>query len=315
MQQSKTDERVTKLYTAKNGLVWYSVGIGPPINSEKIVDNFLLSPVVSGMGLCFRILGIPQNAELICALYLRQHKSEVRAIDVAGPNILNNFAELDQPALVLQRMRASTLSSSGGGWHELSMHDYPIYAGLAKKIRSGFVFDSGAKTYLHLHPAYKALTFIPGFSEEHTAALITDIIDPRWYVNRQRPDSPKKLELYLGLTPAIQRRVSNAQQILTKKRDIRCSTVLSAWKTADPATVDLNQPANFLYRIWNFCGGGWRGDLRASQAFVRYLCDNWLSVLDSRKGTKDGLFLPDRYFKTADERKAYAEHMQTDAKK
>jgi hypothetical protein len=315
MQQARADERVTKLYTAKNGLVWYSDGIGPPVNSEKIVDNFLLSPVVSGMGLCFRILGIPQNAELMCALYLRQHKKEVRFIDVAGPNILNNFAELDQPALVLQRMRATSISPAAGGWHQLSMHDYPVYATIAKKMRAGFVFDDNIKAYFHLHPAYKALKFVQSLSEEYTSLLITEIIDPRWYVNRQNPESPKKLELFLGLTPAIQQRVSNQKQILTKKRDIRCSTVLSAWKTEDPAKVNLELPANFLYRIWHFCGGGWRGDLRASQAFVRYLCDNWLAGLDSRKGAQDGLFLPDRYFKTADERAAYKSHMQTLLKK
>lgn len=315
MQQARADERVTKLYTAKNGFVWYSVGIGPPINSGKIVDNFLLSPVVSGMGLCFRILGVPQNAELMCSLYLRQHKKEVHAIDVAGPNILNNFTELDQPELVLQRMRSTELSPAAGGWHQLSMHDYPIYAALAKKLRSGFVFDDSTRAYFHLHPAYKALLFIPSLAEEYCASLVTEIIDPRWYVNRQAPESPKKLELFLGLTPSIQQRVSNPGQILTKKRDIRCSAVLSAWKSEDPVKVDLANPANFLYRIWHFCGGGWRGDLRASQAFVRYLCDNWLARLDSRRGAQDGLFLPDRFFKTADERLAYEQHMTTIPKK
>lgn len=312
---ARADERVIKLYTAKNGHVWYSVGIGPPINSERIVDSFLLSSIVSGMGLCFRILGLVQNAELICSLYFRKSKGEVRHIDVAGPNILNNVSELNDPALVLQRMRNSKLSSAAGGWHPLSMLDYPVYAALAKNARSGFVFDDVVKTYLRLHPAYRALNFIPTVCEKMAAQLVTTIIDPRWYVNRYRPDLPKKLDLFLGLTPSSQQRVSDAKKIVTKRRDLRCGAVLSTWKTASPETVDMALPANFLYRIWRNCGGGWRGDLRASQAFVRYFCDNWLAALDSRMGANDGLFLPEVYFKTPAERESFVDHMRRDNKK
>lgn len=312
--QARADERVTKLYAAKNGHVWYSAGIGPPVNSERIVDSFLLSPVVSGMGLCFRLLGIPQNAELICSLYLRQAKNEVRYVDVAGPNILNNFSELDNPPLVLQRMRSTTLSPASGGWHTLTMHDYPVYALLAKMSRTGFVFDDAGQAYLRIHPAYKALTFIPTLSETDTLRLISTIIDPRWYVNRQQPDSPRKLELFLGLTPAIQAKVSDAQSLITKKREMRCHNVLSAWKTAMPENVDKQLPENFLYRIYDHYGGGAIGDLRASQAFVKYLCDNWLTALDTRNGVKDGLFVPGRYFKTPAERAAYSRHMTEEKK-
>lgn len=312
---ARADERVIKLYTAKNGHVWYSVGIGPPTDSGRIVDSFLLSPVVSGMGLCFRILGLAQNAELICALYFRKSKGEVRYIDIAGPNILNNIDELNDPALVLQRMRSSKLSLAGGGWHPLSMQDYPVYAALAKNLRAGFIFDESAQTYLRLHPAYRALSFIPTICEKMAAQLIMTIVDPRWYVNRYRPNSPRKLELFLGLTPSSQQRVSDAQKIITKSRDLRCAAVLSTWKTASPDAVDMALPANFLYRIWRNFGGGWRGDLRASQAFVRYFCDNWLAALDSRVGTHDGLFLPGVYFKTPAERESFVDHMRRDNKK
>ena len=47
---------------------------------------------------------------------------------------------------------------------------------------------------------------------------------------------------------------------------------------------------------------------------LRYLNDNWLSVLENRKGTKDGLFAPNLYFKTPAEIESYEYHMKKPAK-
>lgn len=304
------DETVIKLHTADNGHVWYARGISTCKNSEQIVDSFLLSPIVSGLGLTFRVLGVPQNAELICALYLRRYKGEVRSVEIAGPNILDSRNELMDPVTVLMRMRSAVVSSACGGWHSLTLHDYPTYAMLARMSRNNFAFDDMAASYLHMHPVYKALSFIPTLSNSDAAKLLVTTIDPRWYVDRRRPDRTKKLELFLGLTPAIQNKVSNANKILVKAREFRCATVLQSWKSKSFEEVDLQLPENFLYRIWTAAGGGAHGDLRASQAFLRYLNNNWLSVLENRKGIKDGLFAPNLYFKTPAEIAAYDAHMK-----
>lgn len=308
------DETIIKLHTADDGQVWYARGISSCKNSEQIVDSFLLSPVISGMGLTFRVLGVPQNAELICALYLRRYKGEIRSVEIAGPNILDSQYELKDPATVLMRMRSAVVSPACGGWHSLTLHDYPTYAMLARMTRNNFVFDEPATSYLHMHPAYKALKFIPTLSEPDAAKLLVTTIDPRWYIDRRRPERIKKLELFLGLIPSIQEKVSNPNKLLTKAREFRCATVLNSWKSADPQIVDLKKPENFLYRIWQAAGGGAHGDLRASQSFLRYLNDNWLSVLENRKGTKDGLFAPNLYFKTPAEIESYEYHMKKPAK-
>jgi hypothetical protein len=304
------DETIIKLHTADDGNVWYARGINTSKNSEQIVDSFLLSSVVSGMGLTFRILGVRQNAELICALYHRRYKGEVRSVEIAGPNILDNQHELSDPGTVLMRMRSAMVSPACGGWHALTMHDYPTYAMLARLTRNNFVFDDTASSYLYMHPAYKALTFIPTLAKSEVAKLLVTTVDPRWYIDRRRPERIKKLELFLGLTPAIQERVSNPKRLLSKSRELRCSTVLRSWKSQEPEAVDFKLPENFLYRIWHAAGGGYYGDLRASQAFLRYLNDNWLAVLENRKGVKDGLFAPNLYFKTPAEIEAYEYHMK-----
>lgn len=304
------DETIIKLHTAADGKVWYSRGISAVKNSEQIVDSFLLSPVVSGIGLTFRVLGVQQNAELICALYLRRYKGEVRSIEIAGPNILDSQYELSSPEIVLQRMRTAAVAPACGGWHQLTMHDYPTYAMLARMLRTNYVYDDSVQQYFQLHPAHKALNFIPTLSAEAAAKLMIYIVDPRWYIDRRRPDRIKKLELFLGLTPAVQGKVSNSKKLLTKTREFRCSTALNSWKTQKPEDVDLKNPANFLYRIHQAAGGGDKGDLRASQSFVRYVNDNWLASVENRKGARDGLFAPNLFFKTPAEVESYEYHMK-----
>lgn len=303
------DENVIKLHTHTDGRIWFAVGIGPATNSEQLLDSFLLSSVLNGLGIQVRVLGLPQNAELISALYLRHYKREIHQVEIAGPNVLHTANDINDPQIVLRRMRSVDVAPAAGGWHTLSIHDYPTYAIIGRMRRNNFVFDEAAQAYFRMHPAHKALTFIPTLAHEITAQLLATIVDPRWYVDRRAPDRAAKLELFLGLTPQVQSSVSTPKRLLRKSRELRCSNVLAAWKTLDVADVDLNKPDNFLYRICKAAGGSAKGDLRASQAFVRYLRYNWLDGLEARRGKKDGLFAPNLFFKTHEERAAYAEHM------
>lgn len=305
------EEQTLKLHTANDGCVWYSKNIGPPVNSEKIADEFLRSPLWTEFGKTVRVIGAVQNAELIATLYLRRYKREVGSVEVAGPNILNSKSDLNDPKIVLLQMRAVGLAAACGGWHTVSMSDYPTYAMLAKLNRANFSFDDTTIAYLQMHPVYKAARFIPTLNEEYLARLLTTIIDPRWYVDKRLPERAAKLELFLGLTPQIQAYVSTPTRILRRGREFRCLAALNTWRIEDPASVDLTNPANFLYRIYNAAGGGVRGDLRASQALVRYLRHTWLAGLETRRGAKDGLFAPNLFFKTPAEIEAYNQHIAT----
>lgn len=305
------EETTLKLHTGPDSCIWYAKHIGPPTNSGKIADEFLRSAVISGFGKHVRVLGTAQNAELISSLYLRRHKREIERVEVAGPNILNSVTDIHDPKVVLLQMRATELSPACGGWHPVSMADYPTYAMLARLNRANFEFDEAAQSYLKMHPVYKAAMFIPHLDQENLARLLTTIVDPRWYVDRRLPERSAKLELYLGLTPQIQEHVSTAKTILKRTREFRCINVLSTWKTTTLEETDVNHPANFLWRIYNSAGGAIRGDLRASQALVRYLRHNWLAVLENRKGVRDGLFAPNLFFKLPAEIAAYEEHMKT----
>jgi len=304
------DAATTKLHVDADNHVWYTDLGGLPCNSGQTIDEFLSSsPHCSGPRRIVRLIGTPQNAELISTLYVRQRQKEISRVQIAGPNVCENATELADPSLAILRMRQALTAPACGGWHDLSEYEYPAYAMLARLQRNHGVVDDLVRTYLKVHPAYRAVTFIPDVAEEHLARLLATIVDPRWYVDRRAPEKTTKLALFLGLVPAVQARVSDATIIVTKKRDLRCATVLNCWKTMPADRVNMSDPRNFLWRIWRACGGGVRADLRASQAFIRYVCYNWLDVLDRRKGYKDGLFAPDLFFKTAEERKSYLQHM------
>jgi hypothetical protein len=308
--QPQRDEVAIKLHTDARGHVWYASGIHATKNSGQIVDAFLLSRAISGIGLRVRVLGVAQNAELITALYLRRAKSEVVSIEVAGPNICETPEELADPETVLHRMRSTVLASACGGWHQIGDSDYLTYALIARLNRNSGVYDTAVAAYLNAHPVFHALKFIPTLSPDHVAQVIKTVVDPRWYVDRRAPERQGKLELYMGLTPAVQRRVSDATKIVCKPRELRCAAVLDAWKSKHPGAVDLADPRQFLYRVHHAAGGGGRGDLRASQAFLRYLRYNWLDAADRRRGPKDGLFAPELFFKTPGEQAAYRLHMK-----
>lgn len=299
------DEISVKIHTAPDGVIWYSTGINPPECSGQILDTFLLSPVIGRLSTAVRVLGVAQNAELISSLYLRKSRRELASVSVAGPNICESLLELKDPETTLTRMREVYWAASRGGWHELTDIEYGIYALLARKQRLTDWFDKTTKVFYQAHPLYKILNFVENINHQHAAELITTIIDPRWYVDRRRPDNPAKLNLYLGLTPRSQNRIANVNQLITKGRDFRCASVLNCWKTREFAEVDLEAPGNFLWRIWNKAGGGVKGDLRASQAFIHYLRSNWLEIITQRKLGADVFFLQNGFFKSDAERNAF----------
>ena len=205
---------------------------------------------------------------------------------------------------------------SCGGWHEATFADYNIYCLISRLARNGFVPDSPAQIYFGSHPISKIMGFIPTVTPAAAAVLAATIVDPRWFADRRSADVVKKAFCFLGLTPAIQKRVSDSTCILTRSREVRCARVLAAWKsdTISQDKIDLQNPANFLYRIWHAAGGGPKGDLRASQAFVQYVLANWLTAIERRTGARDGMFAPDHYFKTPAESAAYQTYADAIAK-
>ena len=303
-----SDETTLKLHTAGDGCVWYVEGVGAPVNSGLPADEFMRQAVVTKRSTQLRLLGVARNVALIVELFKRKQSREIAGIQLAGPNGVVDH--LDDPVFTLLYMRSLCVAPSRGGWHNMTLYDYATYMLMQhlQTDQTAPTFRTSLELYLRLHPVYKAFRFVP-HNTFMAAALISMIVDPRWFVDHRAPDRSSKLELFLGLTPKTQQRVSDGQRLLTSPRQFRCSTVLTCWQNIDTPPVDTTAPNAFLWRIQQFAGGGWRGDLRASQTFVRYLRLHWLDSLDTRPGCKDSLFDPNRFFRTQDELDAYRAYM------
>jgi hypothetical protein len=285
----------------------------------------LLSPISHGFSSVFRVLGTAANSQLISKMYWYRHRGEIHDLQVA-PLPKQPADVQNDPAHILFNCRRIAAAPSCGGWESLSPAGLTTYA-IIDELQSARMFSLKCRRLLSLHPAYKAASFIPTLNEAALAELIRIIVDPRRFVDSRVPDKPSKMSLYLGLTPAAQRRVTkrgygNGHELfhhaarLDRFRDQYCATVLDCWRSRDISERDLTDPANFLLRVYAAAGGGYRGDLRASQVFLRYIAQNWLAGLSQRPGSCDKIFAPDLFFKSDAEVSAYAQHMaKSDAEK
>jgi len=297
------DTEALKLHTASDGTVWFADGSRVPIASSIPVDEFVTSLTKRGGRLNVRALGTHANAKLLVALHRRCKVAG--SLEVASPLICGTAIERATVEAVLYRMRECQLPSSLGGWHPVTDLDYPAYA-MISQLKIDTTFNDHVLALLRVHPAWHDLKLIPTISPDWAAWMLTFIIDPRWYINADHPDRCSKLQAYLGLTPKIMEQVVAGDHAAGAAS--RCRAVLGSWyDNGHPDGVDMDHPANFLWRIYESCGGGSRGLLRASQRFIVYLRHTWLQALYGRTE----LFMPEMYFKRADEIECYKAHAAT----
>lgn len=301
----RADEATDKLCIDVDGYVWRASGLFYPANSGKKVVDFLAT--VEERNTTFRLIGDARTAELISGLYGLRAKQRVGAVEVVSPRFFPQYCA-EPPFNTLLRMRGVVAPASCGGWNEVDFAWFATYAMVARFFRGSDLSDGAVENYLKFHPVWRALLFMPKFNIDAVVSVLTTIINPRWFVDTRRPHDPGKLFLYLGLTPAVQARVSAPDAFLATPREVRCAQVFRCWATDDPAPA-LTDPANFVHRVRERHDGS-RGDLRASQKFVDYLRLNWLDALTRRSGPQDRVFAPDLFFSSADEVAAYRLHMK-----
>jgi hypothetical protein len=206
-------------------------------------------------------------------------------------------------------MRQVYLPSSLGGWHECSTVDLATYSLLSfSQQRCG---GAAACHAVRGHPIWHYVGFIPHVVAAPLAALLCEIVDPRWHLDVSHPDRAGRLRMFLGLTPKIQEQVACGVP-LRNRRMQRCQLVLRTWKTSMEPPIDAEAPGYFLWRIWQGAGGGVAGDLRTSQKFVLFLRYAWLAAIQSRAavGGAEELFFPEGLLKTAAELLQYKQHRQ-----
>jgi len=290
------EDSTLKLHTAPDGIVWFAEGNRPPCSSGLPVTELFTHEIWRQPRSGVRILGTPENAAMLLDVVERREALSLPQYQIAGPQVCRTRRELRDPEITLYRMRQCMLPASLGGWHIVTQQDYVTYR-LHRAL--GDTSAERRASLLVLHPIWHPLQFVAGINPDAVAKLIGELLDPRWFVRPESPDSLSRLRRFLGLQPDVAERVSSnaADAALQRYR-----LVLSCWQQQTPE--DIETPGNFLWRVRRTAG--LHGDLRASQFFVLFLFHVWRNAVVQ---VSDGLFNPSVIFKRPDEMAAFRQHL------
>lgn len=240
-----------------------------------------------------RLLGTASNAQLICWLTTaRNSGSAPYSVQVGTPQYCSR-KDFDDPKRVLSRMQeldSRHLSSSTGGWHEVSQAEFYSYL-LVCAVAAGNVTQPELLRLLRLHPAWPAVSFIPSLNARAAAQLLAEIVDPRWYVDVKHPGRMSKLKAYVGAEPHCLRKVISNK--IDDQRSLRASYAAGTWMTSKQlATSDKSSVANFVYRCYQRYDDKLTGAARATALLLRFICEVWLDSLYPDRE----LFVPEYFF-------------------
>jgi len=302
----------THLHTDQ-GVVWAQTGTRPPCNTGLSVAEFLTQAPLARASA--RVLGCRENAPLIVFLYQMRARGRLASVQVASPLVGRITSERENPAWLLNRMRTFRQRQSLGGWHEVGEVEILSYI-LATLFQKGEHHHT--LELLCVHPAWSALEFIPHLDAFKAAELLSLILDPRWYIDPEKPNRSGKLHRHLGLYPAAITAIRRGRVTTDPVR--RCKLALECWKTAEgpgEAAAD-GTPGYFLWRRWSArYDNSEIADLRTTQALMTYIRLNWLDGLYRARAigagkliVGDGLFVPEYFFQDKAEVDAFYAHRQ-----
>lgn len=290
---SITDDLILKVHTDRDGRVWFLDGDRLSENSKMCALDFVNSHEVVSKADKVRFMGVPDNADLAMHLFSRKLHGDLGSLEVCSPLACETNSRRDKPDNVLFDLRKWAGRASCGGWHEFELGDYPSY-GLASGLRLG-ADQSHLSRFLKDHPVWYALAGVPHLFPKAVGELIGLVLDPRFFIDKQDPDRLSKLEAFLGLDPKIA--ISEGRSGAATKQHDRYRVVLDCWKHEEPGRETAAiMPELFLWKAYYDAGGGWKGDLRASQKFVHYLRHCWLDALYPTKPWVEPLFVPGHFF-------------------
>ncbi len=250
----------------------------------------------SAAGRVVRVLASQENVGLVVALY-----QDGVTVELGRPPGTDWAAAADiGPHTTIHEMRQAVATAPcRGGWHVMTALDYPTYAMADVFARSGPEVDRELLEDLFAaHPAGHALTFIPHLDRMKVCRLLATVLDPRWYIDPDRPNSVARLKIYLGLVPGRRGR--------SVMRSARRSLVSGSWRTTPGVPRKAGDPGYFLWRHFATCDGTpEQAYLKTDFRFLAYLRSVWL---DSLYPTASRLFVPEYFFrdvKTSDAWRAW----------
>lgn len=295
-----------KLTVGHDGLVWRLDGCGLPHNTGLDCTAFF-SQVDLPVSSVVKVPGLPVNTLLLLGLFQLYKNGVIGRLEVCSPRQLLDLELANDTSLLLYRLRNIQSPSSTGGWHKFNADDFCHYLLVARLFKYQPALQVPLTKVLSNHPSWPALSFIDGLDHENVAALLGVIIDPRWYIDPRKPDRSNKLACYLGLMPRFSGSVRTHRY--TSGQGQRYVLVRKCWKDLSKTDPPRSfHPRQFLWRIYEEKGGGFRGELAASKRFISFLRQVWLGEI-AGESASDTLFSAEEFFSRKDEMAAYKHHL------
>lgn len=286
-----------------DGIVWEAVDRELPFSSGLSLSDYLRRGWWDHR-IVVRTHGSRSMSEAILGLYYRKDAGDIQAVQLCSPLSVISQGDWSDPSVVLYHMRNWYWAPSQGGYHEADDLDFlSYYLALHVSLQDTHL-PRHVVDVLHEHPMYKALKFF-SIAELHTAKVIAEIRDPRWYVRPLNPDSSSKLMTYLGLIPRVQREVCRG--IIRSSAHQRCNLLLEMWQSRPKMRRDAILSAFYKHRqLASGVVDEAMGSLRASQKLASYIRFVWLDAIYRDRAPYE-LFCPDMFFPTESEATRYRE--------
>lgn len=231
----------------------------------------------------FLVAGVPGNAGLIAELAVAG-----TCVYAASPALCRDYCVAGvvriDPTHVERLPRRPD-------WVRVTARDAAAFAltGLLDAGAESQVLEAAARR----HPAWAAVSFVPGFDVQSAYRVLAAITEPRWFCDPNRPDRLARLNAYLGFSGRARREV----------QAFRAEDVLRLWYYPTKYAPLASQ---FLWRAFVEARGGQRGRLVASRKLLRFIHSIWLDTV-----TDSEVFDPKVFFANhGDEAAEFAAHWE-----
>jgi len=267
------------LHTDDEGTYWYINKRGKLDEFEGFKSNQALE------GGPYRIIGCPDNYRLITELYSKLSQQQEEAYVTVGSPLVCKGRNCTKTTLNCISV-LDVHDNLSCRWHRVNRFSFNTYL-LLRAWREGAFGDLTAKVY-GSHCLSPHFDFI-GLNRTNALQLISQIVDPRWFINSNRPMRMQSLETYFGLTPRLFNKAWKAGlKIKPNGTTVRAAFLMNA--------AGSLKDKSCLRQAW--VRRPTKGDAETitrhgCKRLLNYVFRNWLEEL----GLK-GYFDPEKFFNT-----------------
>jgi hypothetical protein len=148
--------------------------------------------------------------------------------------------------------------------------------------------------------------FLRGFDIYAVTSLLSEIVDPRWYVDTAAPDRLTRLHSFLGLWPRFFQAMCRGDTY-ADPHFYRAVMSITSWAGRMPPEEKPYHQYTYNF-LWRFLNERVLSDkkleatslLRTTQLFISFLRDVWLNQISDAE-----LFIPEYFFKRPEDADAY----------